>query len=517
MKEKVLSEEDSKRLKTYYSNYDANSNYKDLINSPADSNNENNEYDKDENNGFMPVLGRKNAMQDLNSYEEEESMTDKDLFGSADYNNEKKLNSNIDEKTVGRLVIKKSSQKQLSLRDMSQMSWLERLTYLNNFKQTWEANSYSFSYPAKDVVNCLLTAAFPTHKKVSPLLARLLTKCIYQNPEVLHTSLIDVVRFLLHAIRPPASLTDENGASDFLDAILLESSPGELIEAALVVKSENQRPLLIEEVVLLMYKMKPDILLSQLSIRNLLCYLLHLKVKTESSEKLLYLICQKETNEVLKFFHLQSREIKRQLIHYIPKEEIEKLQAKKTKEPEVVIADKSQSNLLLVINQEMKKGPKCNFKRLSLALQNLRIENTDINDEKIDEIFQFYLKALAKLSDASVKANSASICDVSNKIFKKTLIFHILDRPIVLPDLIKGLNIFVWHCPMALLKDLDKYYHRLYEIFKDSDGNVRKQIVGISIAIEKVNDKSFLNEKEIIAPHKDLIQNLMRQYDVYDS
>ena len=160
----------------------------------------------------------------------------------------------------------------------------------------------------------------------------------------------------------------------------------------------------------------------------------------------------------------------------------------------------------------MKKGPKCNFKRLSLALQNVHIEN----EQMFNEMFLFYLKALAKLPQASVKANSQSICDVSSKTFNSSLVFSVLNRPIILPDLIKGFNIFVWHCPMTLLNDSDQYYQRLYEIFKDSDGNVRKQIVGISLAIEKVTDRSFMDESDIIPPHKELIQNLMRQYDVYD-
>lgn len=505
IKDKILSENDSKRLTSYYSNYDGKSRNNDSLSKNEDRNEIENE--------FMPALGRKNNVQSSTYSEEEESKNDfLGSLASNDFKNNQDLNSHIDQKTVGRLVKKTNLQKQLSLRDMSKMDWIERMTYLNHFKKICELNSYSFNYPAIDVVKCLLTAAFPLHKKVSPLLARLLTKCIYQNPEVLHTLLIDIVRFLLHAIRPPVSLAEEDGAGDFLDAILLESSPDELIEAALVVKSENQRPLLIEEVVLLMYKKKPDILLSQLSIRNLLCYLLHLKTKTESGEKLLYLICQKETSEVLKFFNLQSREMKRQLIHYIPKEEIERLKTKKTKEPEVVISNKSQANLLIIINQEMKKGPKCNFKRLSLALQNVRIENK----EMFDEMFIFYLKALAKLPDASIKANSISICDISSKTFNSASVFTVFDRPIVLPDVVKGFRIFVWHCPMTLLNDSDKYYHRLYEIFKDSDGNVRKQIVGISIAIEKVTDKSILDESDVIPPHKELIQNLIDQYDVYD-
>lgn len=524
---KILSENDSKRLTSYYSNYndpnkDSNNNSSNSPTSKFDFNSKNsnfNENDDDNDNeqekGLMPVLGRKNPIHDSNNHsEEEENGFSNNMFENSSNENEQQLytNSSLNSKTVGRLIKKRNKEKQLSLRDMTQMNWLERLTYLNNLKQTFEANSYSFSSPAIDVVNCLLTAAFPIHKKVSPLLAKLLTKCIYQNPEVLHTLLIDVVRFLLHAIRPPASLTADDGAGDFLDAILFESSPDELIEAALVVKSENQRPLLVEEIVLLMYQKKPDILLSQISTRNLLCYLLHLKAKTESSEKLLYLICEKETNEVLKFFNMQSRELKRELIHYIPKEEIEKLKNKKTKEPEVVLTNKSQANLIFVINQEMKKGPKCNFKRLSLALQNVRIEN----EQMFNEMFLFYLKALAKLPESSVKANSQSICDVSNNTFNSPLVFNILDRPIILPDMIKGFRIFVWHCPMSLLNNSNQYYHRLYEIFKDSDGNVRKQIVGISIAIEKVTERSFLDESEIIPPHKELIQNLMHQYDVYD-
>lgn len=521
VKNKILTENDSKKLTTYYSNY--NDPNKDSRNNSSNSptnkfdflsrNEDDNDSNNDQENEFMPILGRKNPVYDSNNIStEENNKLANNEYEDSNNNNEQQFYTHSEAKTVGRLVKKRNKEKQLSLRDMSQMNWLERLTYLNNFKQTCEANSYSFSYPAKDVVNCLLTAAFPIHKKVSPLLAKLLTKCIYQNPEVLHTLLIDVVRFLLHAIRPPASLTADDGAGDFLDAILLESSPDELIEASLVVKSENQRPLLVEEIVLLMYKKKPDILLSQLSIRNLLCYLLHLKTKTESSEKLLYLLCEKETSEVLKFFNLQSREIKKELIHYIPKEEIERLKVKKTKEPEVVLTNKSQANLIFVINQEMKKGPKCNFKRLSLALQNVHIEN----EQMFNEMFLFYLKALAKLPQASVKANSQSICDVSSKTFNSSLVFSVLNRPIILPDLIKGFNIFVWHCPMTLLNDSDQYYQRLYEIFKDSDGNVRKQIVGISLAIEKVTDRSFMDESDIIPPHKELIQNLMRQYDVYD-
>ncbi|OHT08738.1 hypothetical protein TRFO_04847 [Tritrichomonas foetus] len=459
-----------------------------------------------DNSEYVPRLGRKKLKTSISNT----NKNDADDLNDGTTND---LNQNNRPKNVGTIVPKEKRNMPFALRDMSKMSWLEKTTFLDHFNQLFDAN-FPFSTPINEITQCLLTAAFPLHVKVTPLLANLLTKISYQNPEVLHIFLIDIMRFFLHSIRPPAILNNQNGAEKLLDAILLESSPDELIEASLTVRKENQRPLLIEEVVLLIYKKKPDTILSQITIRNLLCYLLHNTAKSESKDKLIYLICQKETDEVIKFYNIQSREIRRQLLHYIPPTAIEKAKSRPTKEKEFVpVKTQNQLNLLAIVKTEMKKGAKGNFKKLALALQNVHFDN----EESFHEHYVSFLKYLAKLPEGMIKANSTALCDVCCSTFNSQHVFHVFDPPFVRPQIVKGFNIFVWHCPMTLLSSATVFYDKLYEIFKEADGDERKQIVGITMAIEKVTNISFLSVESMIKPHKVLIQKLIDQFDVLDS
>lgn len=454
---------------------------------------------------FVPPLGRKTKTNQSPSTiepDELELLDDSD----DDYDESSKKRA-----TLGNLVKKPNKQSsQFHLRDMTKFNWFERLTFLERFDELYSSDCLYFTQKPTDVVKCLLTASFPLHKKVSPLLASLLSRYIFQNPEVLHSMLIDVVRFLLHAIRPPASLTNENGAGDLLDAILYESSPDELIDAALNVKKENQRPLMIEELVLMMLNRKSEISLSQISIRNLLCYLLHSNANSSSIDELLFLIGKRETSEVIKFYQYQSKDIKRKLLYYIPKEEIAKYKKKNEQtEPKVQIKDISHENLGFIVDQELKKGSKCNYNKLLLALSNFQIE-----DESFADIYFSFLICTGKMAESTIEKNDSLLCDVCCGPFNSDAVFSIFNRQFIQPELLRGFRIFVWHCSMRLLRDTSQYYDKLYQIFKDGDGNIRKQVVGISIAFEKVNNESILNVNGMISQHKALIQNLIRQYEI---
>ena len=117
------------------------------------------------------------------------------------------------------------------------------------------------------------------------------------------------------------------------------------------------------------------------------------------------------------------------------------------------------------------------------------------------------------MSESTIEKNDSLLCDACCGPFNSKAVFSIFNRQFIQPELLRGFRIFVWHCSMRLLKDTSQYYDKLYQIFKDGDGNIRKQVVGISIAFEKVNNESILNVNGMITQHKALIQNLIQQYE----
>ena len=416
-------------------------------------------------------------------------------------------------KNVGTISQKSMKNSPLSLRDMSNMSWLERVTFLEHFQSLFDCN-YQFNSSPSEIAQCLLSAAFPLHVKVSPILAKILAKVCYQYPEILHNYLFDITKFFLHAIRPPSTLSKENGAQDLLDAILHESSPDELIDTCLLVKKENQRPFLIENIVLLIYKKRPDYKLSSITIKNILCYLISSPIMTETQQKLLLLLSQKEKNEVIKFYNNQTKENRKILMHFIPREDLRKCKNNtKPKEIETIVNTQNQTKLKFTIEQEMKKGPKANFKKLALSLQGYHFENID----SFNETFSTFLQFLARIPDTMIKANSVTLCDLCNSAFNTVQVFNIFSPPIVRPQIIKGFSIFVWHCPMTILNNGTGYYQKLYHIFQDADSEERRQIVSITMAIEKVTRSPFVQLEEMISPHRALVQKLMNQFDVVEA
>lgn len=420
-----------------------------------------------------------------------------------------KQETKIREKQVGKITEKTSVKLPVQLRDMSQMSWLERVTFLEMLHETLKLNR-PLNMSSTEVVQCALTAAFPLHKKTTPLLAQILAELIYLFPEALQTCLNEITKFLLHAIRSPPILNNDNGLPELLEALLSEASPSDLIDSAVFVATENPRPLQIEQYILLIYKKRPDTALPKATTKNLLCMLIHSKTPNKYKDKLLSVLCEKEINEVKRFYQTQEREAQMILRKWMPKDYFSSKTSRKNSTTNVAAIKKmSQREITVIVEREIAKGAKSDYPKFVMAMRDLKIDDID----HLVRLFSCYLVYLSKWPPEKLKANESLIFALSEDVFNTPKLLSVLDAQYVSPSIIRGLCIYVWHCPKSILINASCYYPILYELFAESHSTERKEIAKIALAIEKATGKSLLDLGTISHQHRTILMKLQAQYD----
>jgi hypothetical protein len=302
-----------------------------------------------------------------------------------------------------------------------------------------------------------------------------------------------------------------NGKHDLIAAIAAEAQPDALVNAAVSLVQECQRPLPIEKLILAYYARKPDTLLPRASLRNLVSYLLHCGQKSRSRDKLLFCLCRSQTEEVARFYNVQPKDNKRLLRPFIPVEKLARPVAVKPPRS-FLLENRSQHELKTILAAEQKKGPKGNFKLYVSAIRGIKVRDFEARLR----LFERFLGYLAILPIQMIKANEQTLDELCAEVFGNRRFMEILSQPFVLPDVLLGLACFVWHCPMAVLAEGDVYYPRLYEIFRDSESEHRSAVIRIAIAIEKVTNTSILSLIQITKQHQAIMNTLILQYEVRD-
>jgi hypothetical protein len=320
---------------------------------------------------------------------------------------------------------------------------------------------------------------------------------------------VEIVRFLLMAIRPPAFLTGDRRAR-LQEAVISESIPDHLVDAVLAVATETNGPVAIDEMILDVYTRTPDMLLPRVTTRNLLAFLTHDKFGGELRDQLLAVICEKERDEVIKFFEAQPVEIRRRLRPHI-QVEAKAAVAKKSQNYDVILVlGKSQEELAVIIERERKRGAKGNFRLLLEAMAELKMDNIHVQLR----VARMFLRYLGEIPAEIVRANRVGLEKVCETVLNFPQVFAVLEDRVIHPKTVSGLMHYVWHCPMDILNSAVSYYPRLYALFQELGSDGRFDVVRIAVAIEKVSGESILAVPGITKPHRNAILALISQFEV---
>ena len=409
-------------------------------------------------------------------------------------------------RNIGTIRIKPRKSLPFALRDLTGKTWLERLTYFEMLDEAIETGRCT-NLNGSDIMSCILTGIFPTHKKLIAISISILTKTITYFPESLIHNYSSVVSYIL------AIFKQSQNDPKFLELISVLSQEGdisEVVEAAVSAESDKNRPVNSIAFILCIFQSQQNITLNQKAICNLLGFLLKDTNISENSQLLLRIICSNQRDLAMKYYYAQTPKYQSILRKFIPKIKPQRDQPQQTKQKndDVLIQNLSKQDLLFIIKQESRKGNQARIPRMVSAYKQYRADDL----KELESLFFIFLHFLSVIDDDLYDQNIKQLFDVAFTQFSSSKIISAVNSPTFTIDLIHGLARFVWNCPSTTLSKGQNIYNKIYELFCQSDGNTRLEIVQIIIALEKVTGVSFISLETIKPIHKKVLNKLREQF-----
>jgi hypothetical protein len=414
------------------------------------------------------------------------------------------------QRPIGILVQKPAISLPFELRDLTRLGWIERMTFLSKLLPVIDEGPIA-NVSGLELVDCVLTAAFPLHKKTAPLLAEVLSKLLLFYPEALRVHCAKIMEFYLMAVKKPAMLTFEGGQGEFEEVLIAEGHPDLLVSSALTVVLDSQRPIEIERIIVMIYRSRSDTLLPWTTLRSLLGHLLQDRNRSEFRDEILTYIGNNQRSDLVNFYHLQTKQVKRGLRPFIP---IGPKPSRQDPRPSafnpLLLHNRTDHDLHAMIDEEVRKGAKGSFKFVAAAISDL----TSRHPQQRLPIFSLFVRYLGAIPPEMITANTTTLGQLSLDTFNDPTLLSILDSPAVGPQTIAGLSRYIWHARSQIPATAADYYSRLYEIFRESESETRSAIIQIALAIEHATTSTILKLPEISNPHRTLITSLISQYTV---
>lgn len=499
--------------------------------SPSDNNNDNGSsrigrsqllhdiYDDDANYNDM------HANFNDNFYEEE--VMNENFANSSSNLLQKKQNHNMKRESsrsvsfnepVGHLEMAPKISIEYRPQDLAETTWLEKITFLDSMGAALATNQ-QFTDSPLDLIDCVLITAYPPHQKVTFMIPPILSELILRYPEVVRKRLTELVTFSLFTMVGD-EWQEDGGFDKFLSVFILESDPTDLIETALKVTDETERKLPFELLIMCVYEEIPEMKLPYSVVSHLVCNILKRFPLNESQEELFTFICERELEFVRKYGMKLPLDARHKIVTFLRKSEkfnatetqsvssrtSQQKQKSQAQQQQTINIPSNESSLMKIIQNEFKVGPKkSNLQRCLLAL-------TALDPEMPLELFVNFLNYLGKFTETVIYENEEELSKLCMKHFTSNKYLKFLDASYVLPETIVGFSKIVWCSPQGLLQGADEYLLSLYEIFKNSNGKVRIDIIKIVIAINKVTGTSILDFEEVVEPYRKLISSLIAQF-----
>jgi hypothetical protein len=159
-----------------------------------------------------------------------------------------------------------------------------------------------------------------------------------------------------------------------------------------------------------------------------------------------------------------------------------------------------------IIEDEFSKGSSADVPRCVASL-------LAFPDHKPD-LFLKFLFWLGRLPMRAVVRYERELAQLCCQKFGAPALLHFLENNWQDPKVISGLSRCIWHCPGEILEGSEKYLRPLYTLFKRSIGPTRNDLAQIFLAIWKKTNHSVLDSEDVCDPHRNLLNDLMAQYQV---
>ena len=419
--------------------------------------------------------------------------------------------------TIGRIHLKPRKNLPFALRDLSGKTWLERLTFFEILDDALDSGRCT-NLNGEDIMKCIISGIFPTHKKLTTISISVLTKTITYYPESINHNYLPVVTYILAIFKQSSK---EEKFDELITALSQEGDVSEVVDAAISAESDLNRPVNSIAFILTLFDTIPNITLNQKAFCNLLGFILKDEFLSSNAQILLKIACANQTEFAFKYYHTQTPRTQAVLRRFIPKSKLQELkqqqqmqqqqarkQQRKDQYDESLIQQMSKSDLLYIIKQESRKGNQASISKMVSAYKQYTAD--DINE--LESIFFIFIKFLATIDDDKYEQNLQALFDIAFAQFSSSRIISSVNSPKFTLSLIHGLSRFVWNCPSTSLSKGKNIYQKLYELFCQSDGNTRLEIVQIIIALEKVTNVSFDSLDGIKPLHLKVLNKLRQQF-----
>ncbi|OHT01375.1 hypothetical protein TRFO_07628 [Tritrichomonas foetus] len=413
--------------------------------------------------------------------------------------------------TVGELPTQQTNQMTFRLRDLSMMQLVQKYTFLQELDKIITQPG-KLQYPPDQIIDCILTAAFPICRQVSPLLSKILSELLPQNPELISVFAHDIIKFVLLGIR---FLQDPSPFQILTDTLFLESDPSEIVDTAVTIANSEKRSLHIESYFIPLFFGSEPVILQKQALFNFLCHLVHRAYpdsvriadrKPEYLNDVSRILSSIATNQRVlyqEFMDIQTLDAQKILEKFLISD-----QQSATREYKIEQGILNLDDPMETLNNELKKGNKSNLILIADALEQLDLAS----HRRVESVFRDIIKFFSVLSQGKVQRHTNEIKRICNSHFDAPQLLSIIETPDFVPDLIFGLSIFVWYCPKTTLEACNCFYYPLYSIFKRASGEIREQVILIEMAISRVTKRSIIDLDFIPDAHKKLILKLEKQF-----
>ena len=417
---------------------------------------------------------------------------------------ERQVKMETDNRPLGKIIPPPKVSLPVRPRDLTSATWLERVSFLEMLKESL-AMSTRFKESPSQIVECVLTTAVPPHKKVTFLIPPILSEIILHHPEVLRNHLSSIIQFALNTMIGKVWQADTQ-FQQFLSVLYLESDPTELIDKALKIVDKNAHPLPYEIFILKAYEARSDIILPYSIVSHIVSRLLKKQAFDHDSSELFTLICIKEKKSVQKFGTSQSIENKRRIIPFLKIAQQNSESSQKVVH-RVVEVSNDPHELKSIIDEEMSRGAKCDIPKLSAAF-------AKYPHDKCVKLFQPFILFVAQLPQRILTEYEEEFVRVCTTHFTDPKLLLFLDADYIESKVICGLSRCIWNCPSSILDGSDRYLPLLYNMFKESIGSTRYDLIQIFLAIYQKTKVSVLDLPAVVTPYRKLIEDMMAQFRI---
>jgi hypothetical protein len=272
-----------------------------------------------------------------------------------------------------------------------------------------------------------------------------------------------------------------------------------------------------------LYVQHPEIRLSQTQLVNLAAWLWHdarpeairlarmgnstaEPIHLEVVDNLLTILAHQQPKEFKRFMEAQERSDYLALAAYL---------APAPEPPKADLLDQedtddgsSEPDPMAVVVRELRRKQAANLLKLGCCLERISVTSF----RHLHHLFSKLIHLLAALEDAKVERSHDLLRRICWSHFTDAKLLRILNNSRLDLSLVKGFARFLWHCDIELLPKSDQYYPNLYHLFCRANGDQRRDLALIFLAIKEATGNSVLGLPTLDKQHVQLITRLTYQF-----